>query len=347
MYVEETHLTPKGEDLYRVEERKYKLTRVPNPTKKRGNKFLDKETDFSQVIDFSDFPGKNLPQNLQNIEVVEIPQGKTQSEYFDNVKFVYHVKTVSGRCGYKYTVVVVVKSKGNPKRKKNPGNYQNLGLYFIPNPFTEHQQKFWIHKCMKEYTLGNPNNITNLQENKTLFTEWKKEIMQNLRWTSLGYHFQWSSRSYTEEKKTSFPAELATLVADLAGIVGYSVVAEAGIVNFYPSPKCQMGAHVDDSEHDMSKPIVSLSFGNSVVFLIGGRTKEVKPTALFIHSEDIVIMSGESRFCYHSIPRMISKSIPNFLTKIDENESPDWKDCREYISAARINLNCRQVRINP
>lgn len=136
--------------------------------------------------------------------------------------------------------------------------------------------------------------------------------------------------------------------------------AQAAIINFYPNLKCQMGAHVDDAELDMSKPIVSVSFGNTVgmhsrncrkleftslVFLMGGRTKETPPTALFVHSGDVVMMSGESRYCYHAIPRMLSDTIPDFLKTVNDNDPQDWKDCQQYIRNARINMNCRQVMV--
>ena len=55
-----------------------------------------------------------------------------------------------------------------------------------------------------------------------------------------------------------------------------------------------MGGHVDDGEYTMEKPIVSVSFGNTVVFLIGGLQRDVTPTALFIRSGDVVVMGGES-----------------------------------------------------
>lgn len=41
------------------------------------------------------------------------------------------------------------------------------------------------------------------------------------------------------------------------------------------------------------------------MFLIGGRTKDVKPTAVFLRSGDAVIMGGESRYCVHGVPRII------------------------------------------
>ena len=56
-----------------------------------------------------------------------------------------------------------------------------------------------------------------------------------------------------------------------------------------------MGGHVDDGEYTMEKPIVSVSFGNTVVFLIGGMQRDVTPTALFIRSGDVVVMGGEWR----------------------------------------------------
>uniref|UniRef100_A0A6B2LCC8 Fe2OG dioxygenase domain-containing protein n=1 Tax=Arcella intermedia TaxID=1963864 RepID=A0A6B2LCC8_9EUKA len=215
-------------------------------------------------------------------------------------------------------------------------------MYFIPNPFTMEQQKYWIKKCIQEYTLGNPTNISNL--NKTpLWKEWKIDLMSDLRWAALGYHFQWTPRIYTEEHRGVFPAELAEIASDLAGLVNQKIISEAAIVNFYPDLKCQMGAHVDDAEEEMSRPIVSMSFGNSVVFMMGGRTRDVVPTPIFIRSGDVVIMSGESRFCFHSVPRMIANTVPQQLMEPEETDS-SWKECQEYMKNARININCRQVK---
>jgi alkylated DNA repair protein alkB family protein 1 len=77
--------------------------------------------------------------------------------------------------------------------------------------------------------------------------------------------------------------------------VGYpSYSAEAAILNFYGLDHSLM-AHLDDVEETFEMPIVSLSFGNTAVFLIGDTTKETSPVAMFIRSGDVVIMSGHSR----------------------------------------------------
>jgi alkylated DNA repair protein alkB family protein 1 len=39
-----------------------------------------------------------------------------------------------------------------------------------------------------------------------------------------------------------------------------------------------MGGHVDKYENDLSQPLVSISFGQSAVYLIGGKTCDIRPT---------------------------------------------------------------------
>ncbi len=98
----------------------------------------------------------------------------------------------------------------------------------------------------------------------------------------------------------------------------------------------------------MDEPIVSVSLGCSAIFLIGGRTKETSPVAILLKSGDAVVMSGESRFCYHGVPVIIPS----------DADGDVWGDCassgtahdedadaavKRYLSIARINLNVRRV----
>eukprot|EP01125_Pyxidicula_operculata_P018766 TRINITY_DN6704_c0_g1_i1.p1 TRINITY_DN6704_c0_g1~~TRINITY_DN6704_c0_g1_i1.p1 ORF type:complete len:309 (-),score=37.47 TRINITY_DN6704_c0_g1_i1:11-937(-) len=292
---------------FRDVEKKYRVAME----KGRKNRVKEKTTDFTGVIDFT-YLDHNSEENKKLINVHDVKE--VNSKYFGNIKKIYSVSRVPG-------------------------------LYFIPNPFTAEQQRFWIHKCLKCYTIGNPTNLSNL--NKTPYWDsWQQEHVDSLRWASLGYHYQWTPRVYDENIRGSFPKELSELVSEFAQVVDQDIDAEAAIINFYPHTKCQMGAHVDDSEDDMTKPIVSVSFGNTVVFLIGGRTREVEPVALFIRSGDVVIMGGESRYSFHAVPRMIMGSVPEDIlnTEGDSTVPPDWENTKEYISQSRINMNCRQVR---
>lgn len=196
---------------------------------------------------------------------------------------------------------------------------------------------------MKEYTVGNPTNLTNLHGMDHMWDEWKPELLPSLRWASVGYHFQWTPRIYTDEHRGPFPKDLEEYVSDMALQVGYRMKPEASIINFYPHNKCCMGGHLDDAEDDMSKPIVSTSFGNTVIFLIGGTSRDVKPVALYIRSGDVVIMGGHARYCYHGVPKMIPDSSPSFFDIADPDE--DWKIIQDYIRTSRINMNVRQVKM--
>jgi len=307
-----------------------KLYRIPPEPSKRERKKpgIKKETDFSNVIDFENI-ANNTPENRELIVPVELKVGVNSP--FANVE---NLRA--------YTLSNIP------------------GLYFIPNPFSPQQQKYWIKRCLKDFTVGNQTNVSNLsrlsyaEQNPEvkeedipdfLWTEYNPQFKEQLRWATLGYHFQWTPRKYLDEYKGEFPDDLRDLCRELAKLLNYDMVPEAATLNFYPISKQSMSAHLDDAEDDMSKPIVSVSFGNTVVFLIGGRTRKVKPTALFIRSGDVVLMGGESRYCYHGVPRMLQSTAPNFL-KPEFNEDPLWNDCAEYISDCRINMNVRQVRIH-
>ena len=41
--------------------------------------------------------------------------------------------------------------------------------------------------------------------------------------------------------------------------------------------------------------------GCPAIFLLGHQTKDVAPIPILVRSGDIIIMSGESRYCYHGV----------------------------------------------
>jgi len=157
-----------------------------------------------------------------------------------------------------------------------------------------------------------------------------------LRWSCLGYHYDWTERKYEEDLLSPFPSELSDLCKNMAAHVGQHIIPEAAIVNFYPQGS-YMSGHVDDAELTMDEPIVSVSLGRSAIFLLGGRTKEVTPVPILVHSGDVVIMSGESRFSYHGVPIIF----PTGLEQPSSGSSIDPVDA--YLSVSRINMNVRQV----
>lgn len=194
---------------------------------------------------------------------------------------------------------------------------------------------------------------------------------KKLSWATMGYHYDWTERSYHENLKSDMPAlvgRISTIFArtclHVQGNTGLEPTFEptASIVNFYTT-KSIMGGHRDDLELALDKPIVSISMGLPAVFLLGGRTKDDGPVLpVLIRSGDVLCMGGESRLNYHGMARLIpSPSIvpppeleccppSNHSINLSDvhcdktvlcNEERDALDC--FLTDHRININVRQV----
>ncbi|XP_072031523.1 nucleic acid dioxygenase ALKBH1-like isoform X2 [Amphiura filiformis] len=208
------------------------------------------------------------------------------------------------------------------------------GFIFIQDPFLHGYQRYWIKRCLKDFPQK--PNVCNLDAHVTLKDDdclWDmsqshlrkpsggKSLIQQLRWVTFGYHHNWDTKVYEEDHHSPFPGDLARMTELIADSFGYhQYKAEAAIVNFYHLDST-LGGHTDHSEFDLEMPIISYSFGQSAIFLVGGETKEQTPTAMFLHSGDIIMMGGPSRLAYHAVPRILPSAdgnIPQCLQSIPE-----------------------------
>ncbi|KAG5324534.1 ALKB1 dioxygenase, partial [Acromyrmex heyeri] len=231
------------------------------------------------------------------------------------------------------------------------------GLIFIQNPFTPNGQRYWITKCLKDYSKE-PYKLNidahNILNNETWWdicfqTEKTKTLLPKLRWATLGYHHNWDTKLYSENSRSNMPTELSGLTSILAKALGFSdFKAEAAIVNYYRMNSTLAG-HTDHSEMNITAPLFSISFGQTAIFLIGGLKQEDPANAIFLRSGDVVVMSESSRLRYHGVPRILAASKAPWDDNYKDNcESPaynldDWHKARTYIAEARINMNVRQV----
>lgn len=237
------------------------------------------------------------------------------------------------------------------------------GLYFIPDPFTSHQM--WTTKCLREYAVSpNPINIIpGFNKETSIWTDACQNISRQLstklivqrkqrntllkslpiwklRWATLGYHHDWDSKKYSEQRKSHFPEELAQLSALFTSALGWKDYhAQAAIVNFYHVGST-LSAHTDHSEEDLSLPLVSISFGLSAIFLIGGESKKVKPHAILIRSGDVIVMTRQARVSYHAVARVLDSTEEKLGATSTCCDSP----LDLYMENSRININIRQLR---
>lgn len=272
----------------------------------------------------------------------------------------------------------------------------NPGLVFIRNPFSPTGQRYWIARCLRDYpTAPHANNLKNiksilpaavdnwwhsLQNCPKSDKKLRDKLKASMRWATLGYHHDWDSKVYSESMKHKFPDDLNRLSQYFARALqlddAYS--AEAAIVNFYPFGTTLAG-HTDHSEQNLDAPLFSYSFGQTAIFLIGGRTKDARPTAVFLKSGDIAVMARESRLCYHAVPKILPATKEPWNECGEDSASCDedddsyifskkrkldarhdvsvmdtklwtdvgtgefWKEFGDYIRDCRININVRQV----
>ncbi|KAK3137049.1 hypothetical protein QOZ80_5BG0446980 [Eleusine coracana subsp. coracana] len=172
-------------------------------------------------------------------------------------------------------------------------------------------------------------------------------LVRKLRWSTLGLPFDWSKRNYDVSLPHNKIPDALTILAKKMAIPampsGQEFKPEAAIVNYY-GPSDMLGGHVDDMEKDWTKPIVSISLGCKCIFLLGGKTREEVPTAMFLRSGDIVLMAGEARERYHGVPRIFTESDQQDISPLVSQFSvEDDHFVLDYIVNSRININIRQV----
>jgi len=139
---------------------------------------------------------------------------------------------------------------------------------------------------------------------------------------------------YREDNRSVFPPYLASLSSKIAKVLGYDEYrAEAAIVNYYPF-SATLSGHTDHSEQNLAAPLISISLGQSAIFLLGGTTVEVVPSAFLLRSGDVMVMEEGARLAYHGVPRIIPS-----------NQTWEGKEefLNKYMATHRININIRQV----
>ncbi|GAA2298440.1 alpha-ketoglutarate-dependent dioxygenase AlkB [Streptomyces kunmingensis] len=84
---------------------------------------------------------------------------------------------------------------------------------------------------------------------------------------------------------------------------------DIALINYYDAD-ARMGLHKDRDEKSAA-PVVSLSLGDTCVFRFGNTETRTKPyTDVELHSGDLFVFGGPSRFAYHGVPRTLRGTAP-------------------------------------
>ena len=104
----------------------------------------------------------------------------------------------------------------------------------------------------------------------------------------------------TKEAWPDMPQALLDLWQDVAD---FPQEPEACLINWYREGN-KMGAHIDNDEQEARAPVVSVSLGDPALFRMGGPKRGGPTKGLKLFSGDVVVMGGESRFCYHGVSKI-------------------------------------------
>lgn len=161
---------------------------------------------------------------------------------------------------------------------------------------------------------------------------------KKLRWVTLGGQYDWTQKVYPDERPPDFPEDIANL---LRGVFP-SVDPQAAILNFY-SPGDTLSLHRDVSEY-CDRGLISLSIGCDALFLVANADGTESMT-IRLHSGDVILMTGSSRYAWHAVPKVLPNTCPDSLKMWPALAGGShYEQWRGWLANKRINLNVRQMR---
>src|SRR5438270_19115 len=137
----------------------------------------------------------------------------------------------------------------------------------------------------------------------------------HVRMLCLGRH--WNGKTYNyETHRTDFdhlavpplPAAFAELASSIAAAADMRFKPDLCILNYYDADG-RMGLHQDKDESAPSiaagLPVVSLSVGDTALFLFGGLRRKDPVESRLLESGDAFVFGGPARLRYHGVSRIV------------------------------------------
>uniref|UniRef100_A0A914XUJ1 Fe2OG dioxygenase domain-containing protein n=1 Tax=Panagrolaimus superbus TaxID=310955 RepID=A0A914XUJ1_9BILA len=214
------------------------------------------------------------------------------------------------------------------------------GLYILHNIFTPESHLEWVYKAINIYCR--PPNFTNINQSGSM-EEDKNFNIKKLRWATLGFDYDWTAKVYPETPRAPLPDEFVYVGEKITEALGLlKLESDTSIVNYYPL-NTRLSPHVDRSERDYSYPLVSLSFGQSAIYVSGGASANDEPIPIMLHSGDVLVMAGSQRLVFHGVPRILKTQ--NFQVENDSSSFTvaEKKALLQYINDHRVNVTLRRT----
>ncbi|KAE8454598.1 hypothetical protein EG329_000221 [Mollisiaceae sp. DMI_Dod_QoI] len=244
----------------------------------------------------------------------------------------------------------------NPLHKTNI--HQDYSIPYPPQGSSSQPESFFTYPPHSKHHVFTPINPHSNHKplNTTQF------LHKKLRWLTLGSQYDWTTREYPKESPTPFPPDIASLVTTM---FKNAFKPESGVVLLY-SPKDFMPVHRDVSE-ECQRGLASFTLGCDGLFIVSREKnrkdveageasdendegREMQMCVLKVRSGDCVWMGGETRWCWHAMPKIMGGTCPKWLEDWpvagqygvgeQRKEYEKWKG---FMKSKRLNISCRQV----
>lgn len=219
-----------------------------------------------------------------------------------------------------------------------PDHKTNLDLHYdVHEQISSHLQTEISAALPSLFELDPRFQLKPLDSNMHKCITLRQVLEKKLRWVTLGGQYDWTNKVYPEEKPPRFPSDIADVIRGAFP----DLEPQAAILNFY-SPGDTLSVHRDVSE-ECDQGLVSISIGCDALFMVAGVDGE-NPIIIRLRSGDAVLMSGDSRYAWHAVPKVLAGTC--------NPEIQDWpagphcdSQWRGWLANKRINLNVRQMRV--
>lgn len=130
----------------------------------------------------------------------------------------------------------------------------------------------------------------------------------------------------TQQPFPEIPYIMRKIAIHTAQKYNTTIRPETALINWY-TEKSTLGLHVDKTEQS-NAPVISISLGDTCLFIKGGKLKNSTKESIKLESGDVLIMGGEHRYYYHGVKKILVGTTPKELQMKTEG---------------RINITIRQV----
>lgn len=201
---------------------------------------------------------------------------------------------------------------------------RNPGLIIIRGFLTGEAQELMIRDVRRVVTAC-PLFQPEMKDGKKF--KYKMSNCGRLGWVSdrRGYRYT-ETDPRTSRRWPEMPASIADAsraAAVIAGVNDFN--PESALINFYANERQTLGLHQDNTERNLTAPIISLSLGDDGVFGLGGFERTAPVENIILSSGDCLIMAGQARMRFHAFKTIL----PETSTLLR--------------NGGRINLTIRQV----